>query len=139
MRNQQFPQEKIALFFRLLQARGSRFGFVHLVQNYFLSMEWILFVFHMPTYGKADSGKWQYANSKGVYICIFLAAPHGFWDIVPRPGIEPAPLALKAWSPNHWIPGNSQKEYIFNNLKMIILFIFWGGQGIATLFGKPAD
>ena len=37
---------------------------------------------------------------------IFLAMPCGI--LVPRPGIEPRPLAVKAWSLNHWtMPGNT--------------------------------
>ena len=24
------------------------------------------------------------------------------WILVPQPGIEPTPLAVKEWSPNHW-------------------------------------
>ena len=26
----------------------------------------------------------------------------GIWDLVPRPGIEPRPPALRTWSLNHW-------------------------------------
>ena len=30
--------------------------------------------------------------------------------LVPQPGIEPGSLAVKAWSPNHWITENSLKS-----------------------------
>ena len=33
---------------------------------------------------------------------FFLAASCGMWDLVPRPGIEPIPPSLGAWSLNHW-------------------------------------
>ena len=34
--------------------------------------------------------------------------------LVPRPGIEPRPLAVKAPGPNHWNPppGNSLREFL---------------------------
>ena len=31
-----------------------------------------------------------------------LAIPQGIWNLSPRPGIEPAPRTLEAWSLNHW-------------------------------------
>ena len=44
------------------------------------------------------------------YMCIIEISLSLFWPqhvvygiLVPWPEIEPAPLALKAWSPNHWI------------------------------------
>ena len=37
---------------------------------------------------------------------IFLAAPCEI--LVPQPGIQPRPLAVKVWSPSHWTVGNSQ-------------------------------
>ena len=33
---------------------------------------------------------------------FFLAVPHGMLDLSSRPGIEPAPRAVEARSPNHW-------------------------------------
>ena len=32
----------------------------------------------------------------------FCFWPHGLWMLVPQPDIKPVPLAVKAWSPNHW-------------------------------------
>ena len=36
------------------------------------------------------------------FVFVFLAAPCSMWDLSSRPGIEPAPHALEAWSLNHW-------------------------------------
>ena len=33
---------------------------------------------------------------------IFYFWPHFLWVLVPWPGIEFQPLAVSAWSPNHW-------------------------------------
>ena len=33
---------------------------------------------------------------------LFLAASHGMWDLSSRPGTEPVPPAVDAWSLNHW-------------------------------------
>ena len=48
-----------------------------------------------------------------IYIYIFF-----FWPccaacriLVPRPGIEPAPLAVKAWNPNYWTAREFPKIY----------------------------
>lgn len=41
-------------------------------------------------------------------VCLFLSLP--LWDLQDlssRPGIESMSLAVEAWSPNHWTPGNS--------------------------------
>ena len=40
-----------------------------------------------------------------LFMCVvlfFLATLCGLWILVPQPGIEPGPLAVKAPSPNHW-------------------------------------
>ena len=34
-----------------------------------------------------------------------MATPHGLRDLSSLPGSEPAPLAVKALSPNHWTTG----------------------------------
>ena len=36
------------------------------------------------------------------FIFLFLAALRGMRDLGPRPGMEPAPPVVEAWSPNHW-------------------------------------
>ena len=37
------------------------------------------------------------------FLFLFLAAPCAAYRIlVPRPGIEPVPPTVEAWSPNHW-------------------------------------
>ena len=42
--------------------------------------------------------------------------------LVPRPGIEYRPLAVRVWSPNHWMPGNSPRLFF---KKIIYLIYFW--------------
>ena len=42
------------------------------------------------------------------WLC-YLAIPHSLWDLVPRSGIEPMPLAVRSQSPNTGLPGNSLK------------------------------
>ena len=44
-----------------------------------------------------------------IYILLLLFWPsHAAYGIlVPQPGIEPGPSAVRAWSPNHW---NSQQS-----------------------------
>ena len=37
---------------------------------------------------------------------FFLAAPCVYGILVPQPGIEPRPSAMKAQSPNHWTTGD---------------------------------
>ena len=37
----------------------------------------------------------------------FFFLSHGCGILVPQPEIELGLLALKAWSPNHWMPGSS--------------------------------
>ena len=50
-------------------------------------------------------------NLLKIFFFFFsLAAPGGLWAcgiLVPQPGIEPGPSAVKVRSPNHWKPGNS--------------------------------
>ena len=33
--------------------------------------------------------------------------------LVPRPGIEPTPPALEAWSPNHWMVREVPGDFLF--------------------------
>ena len=37
-----------------------------------------------------------------IFIIIFWLRLVFFRILVPQPGIEPVPLAVKAWNPNHW-------------------------------------
>ena len=37
-----------------------------------------------------------------LFFSFFLATPRGSRRLVPRPGIEPGPPAVEAWSLNHW-------------------------------------
>ena len=42
-----------------------------------------------------------------IWLCWVLVSPHGIfscglWDLVPLPGIEPEPPALRAWSLSQW-------------------------------------
>ena len=41
------------------------------------------------------------------FIFFLLSILCGLWDLIPWPGVELRPLTVKAWSPNHWTPGNS--------------------------------
>ena len=41
----------------------------------------------------------QCAVSRSKYSLVFW--PHSLWDLH-RPGIEPRPLIVRAWSPNQW-------------------------------------
>ena len=41
-------------------------------------------------------------KKKTIYLVNFPA----YGIFVPRPGIEPGPSAVTAWSPNHWIARN---------------------------------
>ena len=42
--------------------------------------------------------------TRGEFLCFvfFLPCHMASGILVPRPGIEPRPLAVKLWSPNHW-------------------------------------
>ena len=35
-------------------------------------------------------------------IYLFLATLYSLWNLIPQPGIEPGPAAVRVWSPNHW-------------------------------------
>ena len=37
-----------------------------------------------------------------VYLSIYLSLLKACRMLVPLPGVEPGPLAVKVWSPNHW-------------------------------------
>ena len=46
--------------------------------------------------------------------------------LVPRPGIEPMPPALRAWSLNHWTASEVPSQLFFFLINSFILFIyFW--------------
>ena len=36
------------------------------------------------------------------FVFNLLAVPHGMWDLIPRPGIEPVLPVLAVWPLNHW-------------------------------------
>ena len=71
-----------------------------------------------------------------MYICIYFVRNalclKFFWShrtacgiLVPQPGNEPGPSAMRAWSPYHWIPRDSW-FYIFVSLLLFKIFIyFW--------------
>ena len=40
--------------------------------------------------------------------------------LVPQPGIEPRPSAVKAWSPNHWTAKEFPSFIIFLNKRLYI-------------------
>ena len=55
-----------------------------------------------------------------IYLFLFFSFTFFFWPhraacgvLDPRPGIEPWPLAVKAWSPNHRTAGEFPKIYLF--------------------------
>ena len=37
-----------------------------------------------------------------LFVFVFLPRTEAYRNLVPPPGIEPGPLAVKAQSPNHW-------------------------------------
>ena len=45
--------------------------------------------------------------------------------VVPQPGIEPRPLSVKAWSPNHWTIREFPRKHIFK-----IYFFILGQENI---------
>ena len=47
-------------------------------------------------------------------IFFFLARLHSLQDLsTPQPGIEPRPLAVKAWSPNHWTTREFPVDFVY--------------------------
>ena len=56
-----------------------------------------------------------------IYVLYFIIIIIIFWlhhmtcrILVPQPGIEPAPLAAKAQSPNHWTAKEYSSMYTFS-------------------------
>ena len=47
-------------------------------------------------------------------LCYLMAALCNLWVLVPQPEIEPGPLAMRVWSPNHW----TAKEFPGINLNV---------------------
>ena len=54
--------------------------------------------------------------------CRFLAAAC-LGDLVPRPGMEPRPPALGAWSLTHWATREVPKHFLFAKKFQL----YWGG------------
>ena len=53
--------------------------------------------------------RYMYSSTSCFSFFFFFIFIFSFWPclmacgiLVPRPGIEPGPLAVKVWSPNHW-------------------------------------
>ena len=49
------------------------------------------------------------------FFSIFLAKPHGMWDVSFPTGITSLPLALEAQSLNHWTAREVLSTYYFYN------------------------
>ena len=57
----------------------------------------------------------------GVSLLLLLFWPRGMRDLSSRPGIEPVPPAVEAWSPNHW----SAREFpVWSFVCLFVLFCF---------------
>ena len=66
---------------------------------------------------------------------FFLASLHGLQILVPQPGIEPMPSAVKVWSPNHWtarefprslfLRGKKLQYFFFKLISFIYFIYFW--------------
>ena len=50
------------------------------------------------------------------------AAPHCYGILVPQVGIEPWPLAIRLWSPNHWT-SRIISQWVFRWNKIVVAFI----------------
>ena len=56
-----------------------------------------------PSHTSATQSDFHFPKVSQLSIYFFGGGrPHGMWDLVPRPGIEPTPRAVEAWSLNHW-------------------------------------
>lgn len=61
------------------------------------------------------------SNGGAVSILFyFLATLCYLQDLVPQPGIEPEPSAVKAPSPNHWTVGEGSPASVVPNLQQIV-------------------
>ena len=56
-----------------------------------------------------------------LWFVWFLAVPCGFWDLVPRPEIEPVPPAVESWSPNHWTAREFPLMFFLKHSKLCTL------------------
>ena len=55
---------------------------------------------HTHNMGLMRAGHW---TKIWQFVFFFLAESHNMWDLSSQtPGTEPVPLALEAWSLNHW-------------------------------------
>ena len=79
------------------------------------SLQWLIFKHKMCFWQKYDSRhRLTYFTKKEfvvdhrcrsifvLFCLVFLAALHSLWDSSSQTRIEPGPLAVKVWSPNHW-------------------------------------
>ena len=55
-------------------------------------------------------------------LFFFLPCLPTFGILVPLPGIEPGPLAVKGWSPNHWPTGELPLSILLNTSLSLIMF-----------------
>ena len=61
-----------------------------------------------------------------MFLFLFFFLPHctACRILVPRPGIEPVPSAVEAWSLNHWTTREVPKGLCLNEVT------FWGPGGV---------
>ena len=53
--------------------------------------------------GDWGAGEWREAAVCLVlFVCLFWPSSVACGILVPRPGTEPGPSAVRVWSPNHW-------------------------------------
>ena len=57
--------------------------------------------------------------------------------LVPQPGIEPGPSAVKAWSPNHWTTREFPILDIGNLCSFLVISLTKGLTNFVDLFKKP--
>lgn len=63
---------------------------------------------------------WKLCWSLFFFFCLYYVVMQNL--LIPcLPGIQPAPHAVEAWSPNPWMPGKSQYAYHWNDCCSLVL------------------
>ena len=71
--------------------RGAWWAIVHRVTESQTGLKWLSMLEHL-----------YLSVCLSVYLSIYLLLLMACRMLVPLPGVEPGPLAVKVWSPNHW-------------------------------------
>ena len=79
------------------------------ISNLFIYLSWWPVI--MVTFEVSTTAHWRLRWGLAFFGSkIFFWLHHAAWGVlVPWPGIEPVPSAVKAWSPNHWTANKSQQ------------------------------